>query len=189
MLAAVAVAGVMAAMAGAPGAVAAVVVAPAAGFVAARAIARLPGRGDPALPLALDLVAAALDAGQPLPRALDLAAGALAAPTADEFARVARLLALGSTPRDAWRGVQPELLPVAAAACRSEHSGARLARNLTDLAADLRAEARARALGRAHRAGVLALLPLGLCFLPAFVCLGIVPSVAGLLSGVMAGGP
>jgi pilus assembly protein TadC len=32
----------------------------------------------------------------------------------------------------------------------------------------------------AQRAGVLITVPLGLCFLPAFVCLGIVPVIAGL---------
>ena len=34
----------------------------------------------------------------------------------------------------------------------------------------------------AQRAGVLITVPLGLCFLPAFFCLGIAPVVAGLAS-------
>ncbi len=40
----------------------------------------------------------------------------------------------------------------------------------------------------AERAGVLIAGPLGLCFLPAFVCLGIVPVVAGLAGDVLRSG-
>ncbi|MDQ3055153.1 MAG: type II secretion system protein F, partial [Actinomycetota bacterium] len=37
---------------------------------------------------------------------------------------------------------------------------------------------------RAQRAGVALMAPLGLCFLPAFVCLGVVPVVVGIASRV-----
>ena len=40
----------------------------------------------------------------------------------------------------------------------------------------------------ADRAGVLIAGPLGLCFLPAFVCLGIVPVVAGLAGDIFGSG-
>ena len=40
----------------------------------------------------------------------------------------------------------------------------------------------------AERAGVLIAGPLGLCFLPAFVCLGVVPVVAGLAGDVFGPG-
>jgi hypothetical protein len=43
-------------------------------------------------------------------------------------------------------------------------------------------EQRAEAHDRARRVGVVAALPLGLCLLPAFMLLGIVPTVASLLS-------
>ena len=172
---------------GPAGLVAAAALAPAAGYGVAQCAARV-GRAarDPGLPLVLDLAAAALAVGQPLPRALELAAPAGTAATRDELCRIARLLALGADPEEAWRGASRQVAPLGAAACRSARSGAGLARTLTDLAAQTRAADRAAALARAHRAGVLAMLPLGLCFLPAFVCLGIVPSVAGLLGGVLA---
>ncbi|MCW2777557.1 MAG: hypothetical protein JWN17_1282, partial [Frankiales bacterium] len=54
------------------------------------------------------------------------------------------------------------------------------------LAADARAEARSAAEQRARRAGVLAVAPLGLCFLPAFVLLGVVPVVVGLAGPLLA---
>ena len=44
------------------------------------------------------------------------------------------------------------------------------------------------AVAAAERAGVLIAGPLGLCFLPAFVCLGIVPVVAGLAGDIFGGG-
>jgi pilus assembly protein TadC len=40
----------------------------------------------------------------------------------------------------------------------------------------------------AERASVLIAAPLGLCYLPAFVCLGIVPVVAGLAGDVLGSG-
>jgi pilus assembly protein TadC len=40
----------------------------------------------------------------------------------------------------------------------------------------------------AERAGALIAGPLGLCFLPAFICLGIVPVVAGLAGDVLQSG-
>ena len=74
---------------------------------------------------------------------------------------------------------------LAALAVRSSHSGAALAANLTRLADDLRG-ARAAALdAAARRAGVLVVLPLGLCFLPAFVLAGLVPVVVAVLGDVL----
>lgn len=136
---------------------------------------------DPALPLTLDLLAVALRAGQPVERAV-LAAAPAAGGRAEELTRVGRLLQLGADPADAWATVadDPGLAAVAAVGRRSAHSGVRLADGIEALATDLRAQARQRGLARAHRAGVLAAAPLGLCFLPAFVCLGIVPALIGL---------
>jgi hypothetical protein len=39
----------------------------------------------------------------------------------------------------------------------------------------------------ARRVGVLVVAPLGLCFLPAFVLLGVVPVVLGLTGPLLAG--
>ncbi|MDN2502743.1 type II secretion system F family protein, partial [Nocardia nova] len=58
----------------------------------------------------------------------------------------------------------------------------------SELADKCRAAVEDTAAARAERAGVLISGPLGLCFLPAFVCLGIVPVVAGLAGRVLGGG-
>ena len=71
---------------------------------------------------------------------------------------------------------------------RSARSGASLADAVAELAEAERASAEDAAAAAAERAGVLISGPLGLCFLPAFVCLGIVPVVIGLAGNVLGGG-
>lgn len=139
------------------------------------------------LALTLDLFAAALHSGQPVPAALVLAAPAAGRVRQAQLSQVAGLLRLGADPVEAWRGVAGDdaLAAVAQAACRSAHSGIRLARGMEQVATDLRADVRAAAEARAQRAGVLAMAPLGLCFLPAFVCLGVIPVVVGIAKGVL----
>ncbi len=143
-------------------------------------------RGRSSLPLALDLTAVALRSGQPLEHAL-LAAAPAAGPSARQWIAVARLLGLGADPAQAWAAVEddPALGRVAAAARRSAHSGVRIAAAFENLAADLRAQAGEAGRARAHRAGVYAAAPLGLCFLPAFVCLAIIPALVGLAATVL----
>ncbi|GAA2537803.1 hypothetical protein GCM10010409_10200 [Mycolicibacterium diernhoferi] len=68
---------------------------------------------------------------------------------------------------------------------RSASSGAALATNVTELAEQVRVDAGAAADAAAQRAAVLIAGPLGLCYLPAFICLGIVPVVAGLAGDLM----
>ncbi len=53
------------------------------------------------------------------------------------------------------------------------------------LADELRAARGAECEAAARRAGVLVVLPLGLCFLPAFVLAGLVPIVLSVLGDVL----
>jgi pilus assembly protein TadC len=59
---------------------------------------------------------------------------------------------------------------------------------VSTLATQCRQDAVHAAAAAAERAGVLIAGPLGLCFLPAFVCLGIIPVVAGLAGDVLQSG-
>jgi tight adherence protein B len=68
---------------------------------------------------------------------------------------------------------------------RAEMSGAKLAATLTRLADRARDEAHAESIAAARRAGVLAVAPLGLCFLPAFLLLGVVPMVLGSVPALL----
>lgn len=71
---------------------------------------------------------------------------------------------------------------------RSACSGSALAQGVAELAEQSRQEAMHAATAAAERAGVLIAGPLGLCFLPAFILLGVVPVVAGLAGQVFSGG-
>ena len=142
------------------------------------------------IPLVLDLLASVLDSGQPLEPALHAVAPVARARLASELGQVASLLRLGAAPSEAWSRLQAdrELHSVAATAIRSAESGIRLSRGFRALAGELRADARSAATARAQRVGVWSMAPLGLCFLPAFVCVGIVPTVIGVARGVVVSG-
>jgi pilus assembly protein TadC len=71
---------------------------------------------------------------------------------------------------------------------RSATSGAALADGVAELAEQSRHEAADAAHAAAERASVLIAGPLGLCYLPAFLCLGIIPVVAGLTGDVLQSG-
>jgi pilus assembly protein TadC len=137
------------------------------------------------LPGACDLLAVCLSAGVPMTTALGSVASAVPGPVGDELGRVAALGRLGADSRRAWAEIPAELAPLARILERSGDSGARAAPALAALAADLRAQARAGTEVAVRRAGVWVLAPLGLCFLPAFVCLGVVPLVLGLAGDVL----
>ncbi len=139
------------------------------------------------LPLAADLLAAALRAGAPVERSVLAVADALGGPLADQLSRVGRMLLLGGVPQEAWAHLAtvPGGQRIATAAVRSASSGAALAGALTRLADDLRADRATAIEAAARRAGVLIVLPLGLCFLPAFILAGLVPVIVAVLGDVL----
>ncbi|MFT3898891.1 MAG: type II secretion system F family protein [Gordonia sp. (in: high G+C Gram-positive bacteria)] len=149
----------------------------------------LPVVGGPfAEAAAFDLLAVSLRAGLPAPAAVSAVAASIPEPVATPLRRVADLLALGTDAAEAWqRGIGDDsgLADLAALVRRTASSGSAFASGLDELAARRRDEAKDAALERAERAGVRISGPLGLCFLPAFVCLGIVPVVIGLASTVL----
>jgi len=144
---------------------------------------------DKGLALALDLTAAGLRSGRSLSAALALAARAVAAPVADLLARAAALDRLGAAPEEVWSGLPRDgpLGELVRVATRSAASGLKLATGLERLAAELRADRAAAAAVRAHRAAVWAVAPLAACFLPSFVCLGVIPVVVGVARQVVGG--
>lgn len=152
------------------------------------------GASDDALASAstFDVLAACLTSGM----AVSTAAAA-AAPTAPHalaalLIRAADLLALGADPAVAWSNPADPLDDQSQAllrlARRSAASGTALARGVADLAEQSRQHAASAADAKAQRASVLIAGPLGMCYLPAFVCLGIVPIVVGLAGDVLRSG-
>ncbi|HEY2174437.1 MAG TPA: type II secretion system F family protein [Mycobacteriales bacterium] len=142
---------------------------------------------DRMLPSTLDLLAVGLHAGLAFGTAAEVVATARGGPLADDLARVASLIRLGAAPTAAWAdyAADPVWGVVARAVARSADSGNTLAATMERVAEDRRAEAVQRGEGAARRASVIAMAPLGLCFLPAFVSLGVIPVVIGLAAGAL----
>nr|WP_078510010.1 type II secretion system F family protein [Streptomyces sp. Tu 6176] len=141
------------------------------------------------LPLAADLLAACIAAGAGPVIAAQAVGEALGGPVGEALARGAAEVRLGGAD-DAWRGLAA--IPGAAALARllerAGESGFPAAVPAARLAADVRADRGRTATARARRAAVLVTAPVGLCFLPAFVAIGVLPVVIGLAGGVWRGG-
>jgi pilus assembly protein TadC len=163
-----------------------------------RALLSGPRHGPDPLAVAssLDVLAVCLEAGMAVSTAAAATAPSAPPKLAVVLHRGADLLALGADPAVAW-SIPPDLPTGSASAHidallrlarRSACSGAALAGGVAELADQSRHEAAHAAAAAAERAGVLIAGPLGLCFLPAFVCLGIVPVVAGLAGDVLRSG-
>lgn len=136
------------------------------------------------LPGACDLLGVCLPAGVPVSGAVAAVVDATGGPLAEELRAVAAMYRLGAAPRDAWRAAAAELQPLGRVLVRAGESGSSVAAALAALAAEARASDHAATEERVRRAGVWVLAPLGACFLPAFVCLGVVPLVLGIAGQV-----
>ncbi|NDZ98149.1 hypothetical protein G3I28_02160, partial [Streptomyces sp. SID10116] len=71
---------------------------------------------------------------------------------------------------------------------RAGDSGAPTADPVARLAADARANRARAATAEARKAAVLMTAPVGLCFLPAFVAVGVLPVVIGPAEGLLQAG-
>lgn len=166
-----------------------------AGVSADRILRRMPATADRRrteamvtdLPLALNLLAACLESGSPVGPAVEVVGEAVGGPLGHELSTVAVTLRLGGSPELAWSRLadEPTIRPVARAIVRVSDTGSGVATLVSGLADEQRARARLRADAAARRVAVLVVAPLGLCFLPAFLLLGVVPVVVGLASVVL----
>lgn len=150
-----------------------------------------PGAPDPlAVAATFDLLSACLRAGLPVSSAAAAVAATAPGQMARSLRRVADLLVLGADPETAWAEAaqDPDTEALARVARRSARSGSSLSASMTELAERSRGDAEDAAAASAERAGVLISGPLGLCFLPAFIALGIVPVVVGLATTVLGNG-
>ncbi|WP_319454777.1 MULTISPECIES: type II secretion system F family protein [unclassified Mycobacterium] len=150
---------------------------------------RSDGPADPlAVAAALDVFAACLSSGMAVAAAAAATAPSSPAPLAAVLGRAAELLAVGADATTAWSTQDRSDRYVEALtrlARRSAASGAALAQGVAELAEQSRQDAGDAARAAGERAGVLIAGPLGLCYLPAFLCLGVVPVVMGLARDVL----
>jgi Flp pilus assembly protein TadB len=176
------------------GGVAGVVIGPAVAALCRRAIRR---SEDPAsrrrreqaaaeLPHLVLLLGAALRGGAPPDAAVLVVSTALPGPVTERLGPVRARIALGLDPATVWDSLADDevLAPLARTLGRAGRSGIPVADAVERLAEDLDERHRAEREDRARAVGVRAAVPLGLCLLPAFLLLGIVPLVAGLFTEV-----
>jgi len=170
--------------------------APLAGVVAAVGCWVVIGRAEPAavreqreaarrdLPQLVRLLASALSSGASTDDAIVAVATAAPGPAAERLVAATARLSLGADPLDVWSGLadDPALAPLGRTLVRAHRSGAPVVTSIERLADDLARQARAEVEDRARAVGVKAAVPLGICLLPAFLLVGIVPLVGGLVS-------
>ncbi|RBP63391.1 type II secretion system (T2SS) protein F [Brevibacterium sanguinis] len=130
---------------------------------------------DEQLAFDLDLVSICLTSGLPIPVALTLAAEA----TGDRsgLERMARARSIG----EPERAHDDRLLPLLEVVEFSERTGVGPAPLIESVAQELRDSSRRRRQEAAAALGVRLVVPLGLCILPAFLLLSVVPVVISLL--------
>src|SRR4051794_9697997 len=169
-----------------------------AGLVSAAVAWALIGRTEPAgvrrrrrraerdLPGLVQLLAAALETGCDVAEALRLVCDACPGPASDALATVPPRLALGLPAVQAWQPVLDDarLAPLGRALVRAGRSGASVTHDVSRLADELAHTSRATVEERARSVGVKAAVPLGLCLLPSFVLIGVVPLVVSLLQSL-----
>jgi len=132
----------------------------------------------------LELIGAMLDTGAGLGRSLDLVAALMPPELGRQLRPVVSALAIGADWGTAWRSSgarAPQLQALRDALSFAALTGAPSSALLYAQAARLRRERNRAAEQRAAALGVKLVVPLGLCSLPAFVCLGVVPVLLGLL--------
>lgn len=142
--------------------------------------ARYRRRLDIEVPLAAELLAAALAAGCPVGGAVSMVGRSMGGPLGAALCRCAAAAGVGSDPVQVWAPLraEPALVPLARALEAAVARGTSPVPALQRIAEDTRLAARWAAQGRARALGARAAAPLGLCFLPAFVLLAVVPLVA-----------
>ncbi|WP_203567811.1 type II secretion system F family protein [Aestuariimicrobium ganziense] len=139
------------------------------------------------MPVALDLLVAMVCAGAPLRGAATQVAAVSPPTTAEVLGLVVSHTQVGLSDERAWRQLvegpqwSGRWAPVARDLARSVSTGAGVAQVLSTHAREARRR-RQEALERTARTvGIRSVLPLMVCFLPAFVLVGVVPIVAGTI--------
>jgi len=138
------------------------------------------------LPVGIGLLASCLDAGAAPESALVSVSRAMDGPVGEEFLAIHHRLDVGVDPVQVWRSVagHPQLAPLGRAVGRAHETGAPVGQAVHRLAEELRDRTGADVEARARSIEVKAAAPLGLCLLPAFVVLGVVPMVVGVFGSM-----
>ncbi len=139
------------------------------------------------LPSALDVLAACVAAGMPLRRATQAVAAAVGGALGERLASVGSRTAAGFSDGDAWAALRDDevLGSLARDLARAADAGTAIGALVARHAGVARAAAHAAALARARAVGVRTVIPVSVCYLPAFFLLGVVPVIAGVVASLL----
>ncbi|GAA2236968.1 hypothetical protein GCM10010401_06350 [Rarobacter faecitabidus] len=130
--------------------------------------------------LVITVVLSAVHSGTPLLRALDAAGRNLDAPHGAQLTRFVAQVGAGASWDDATATASGVIKHILVALGPAWHQGASARSSLLRLAGQARDTSSAEAATAAAQLGVRLVLPLGLCFLPAFALIGLLPLGLGL---------
>lgn len=136
---------------------------------------------------ALDLMALALGSGVPLVTAVEVVAERSGPVVAAQLHQVVAALRWGVSEARAWDGLPVVWRPAGQAVALAGMAGVPPAGLLRRAASDMRRAEQRRIEEATGRLSVLVVIPLGLCFLPAFALLTVVPVIAALAGGLLSG--
>ena len=138
------------------------------------------------LPHVVLLLAAVLRGGGSVAQALGQVSRALPGPATAALRLAEGRLRVGAPADEVWADLagDPALGSLGRALARSEASGASVADTVARLSEDLGRDHRAEVEDLARSVGVKAAVPLGVCLLPAFLLVGIVPVVVASLAAL-----
>ncbi len=139
------------------------------------------------LPHLVGLMVGPLRAGASPTEALRIVTTALPGPGARLLAEPLAALAVGVDQGQVWHSMaaDPLLGDLGRALIRAHRTGASVVESVHRLSDELRQQERIAVENSARTIGVRAAVPLGVCLLPAFLVLGVVPLVAGLVGSVL----
>ncbi|SDG15192.1 type II secretion system protein F (GspF) [Cellulosimicrobium cellulans] len=135
----------------------------------------------------LELLAAAVGSGAAVPRALDVVGTCVGGRDGAGLRAAGAALLLGASWDGAWAGAPPRLGVVQRALRPAWLHGAAPASSLRAAAEASRQDRTGAAKAAAARLAVHLVLPLGACFLPAFVLVGLLPVLVSLGAGLLSG--
>lgn len=139
------------------------------------------------LPVALELLSAALASGAPVPRALSVIGTCLGGTSGRELSRVGRYLETGAPWQLAWAVSSAPMLAIERLLRPAWGTGIPVTGILDHEAKRIRRRMRReRAIAAAKLGGQL-LMPMTLCYLPAFILVTVVPLLIKLGSEVVGG--
>lgn len=128
----------------------------------------------------IDLLITLLTSGHSLPSALTCIGEELKGEEGVALSRVATTLIQGASWDEAWTVAPPRFLFLRDALRHGWHQGASVTSSLAATREQILHQGKDQAQASAQTLGVNIALPVGLCYLPAFVLVGVVPTLVSL---------